>query len=362
MTDAPGQDRLVIRLLNQIESAVAAEAPALEHHPDDEMLALFAQGELHGHDRDELVRHLSECAACRQTAAAVMTWTGGESSEFARRTKPIKLWASRRRMAWAGVAAAASLLLAFATLFRLGSGRPPVAATEAEAYAQAADLLREGRFDTARTVVVDAARRGMESNRLRTIEAQALRQIPATLALAYAGCLTNFGFEIGGATARSATSAGSADKAEAALGILARSDPADDTAALNRGHALLSLGRPREALAEFQRVARRAPENAPARLGEGLASYALADYPAAELAFRSSLQLDANQTSARINLAMTLSEQGKIDQAVSAWNDVLAHSQGLSGDLRRAIQHQIDELQAARQPMQSPAPGPRPKD
>jgi len=211
-------------------------------------------------------------------------------------------------------------------------------------------------------VAAEAVHRGLESDRLRTVEAQALRRLPGTLALACAGRLTDFGFEIGGVTARSTAPGQAAGRAEEALKVLAPSGSDDDTVGLNRGHALLSLQRPREALAEFELVARRSPASALARLGEGLASFALTDYPAAEDAFRACLKLDPNQTTARIDLGMTLTEEGKIDEALAAWEEVLARPQGLTDEDRRAIQQEVEELRAARQRPMSPSPAPPSKE
>ncbi len=356
-TDAPEHDRLVARLLGAIERA-AEQTPSSDHHPDEETLALFALGELSGTERAELVRHLSECAACRQTAGSLMSWPEITQSVSSGHEKPRAVWGVTRSLAWVGLAAAASLLVAVGFLVRVSDrGVIGVATTEGEAYGRAVRLNEQGRFDEARTVVADAARRGIESDRLRSIDAQAVRRLPGTIALAYAGRLTDFGFEIGGATARSAAAGPSSGRAQEALGVLARSSLDDDAITLNRGHAFLSLQRPREALTEFQRVAQRSPGSALARLGEGLAFFALADYPHAEDAFRASLRLDPEQKAARINLAMTLAEEGKIDDALASWEEVLERSHGLTDEDRRAIEQEVDVLRAARKNSPPPASG-----
>jgi tetratricopeptide (TPR) repeat protein len=261
-------------------------------------------------------------------------------------------------IACGSLAAAASLLLAVGTLLRMSDpGKFGVAATEGKAYDEALGLTEHGRFDEARAVVAEARRRGTESDRLRSIESQALRQIRGALALAHIGRLTDFGFEIGGATARSAVPGRAGGQVEQALAVLAKSSSDDDLVALNRGHALLTLDRPREALAEFQRVTGRTPGAPLARLGEGLAFFALAEYPSAENSFRACFELDPNQITARINLAMTLSEEGKTDLALAAWDEVLAQPQSLSSDDRRAIAHEVAELRKASQRQPSPPPG-----
>jgi tetratricopeptide (TPR) repeat protein len=362
MTDVTGPDRLVSQFLREIDRADEAETPSSGPHPDEETLALFALGELRGPERDELVRHLARCEECRRTAGAVMSWPEIAESVPSEPAVPRTIRTLKGSMAWAGLAAAAALLVAVGLLIRLDVRGRSGATTEAEAYARATDRLGRSRFDEARAVAAEAAHRGLGSDRLRTVEAQALRRMPGTLALAYAGRLTDFGYEIGGATARSTAPGRAADRAEEALKALAPSGPDDPTVVLNRGHALLTLQRPREALAEFRQVEQRRPDSALARLGEGLALFALADYPAAEEAFRSGIRLDPDQAAARINLAMTLAEEGKIDEALAAWEDVLARPQGLTDADRRAIEQEVRELRAARPAPASPPAGPAKKE
>ncbi len=352
MAEVPGNDRLVTRLLGQIDRADGAEIQPFDRHPDEETLALFALGELREPERTALVRHLSECVACRHTAGALMTWTEIADSVSAQTLeRPRTDRRLRRLVGWISLAAAASVLLAVGLLIRFSDRGQigPIVTSESGVFARAEALIEKRQFDEARSVVAEASRRGITSDRLRALESQALRRIPTTLALAYAGRLTDFGFEIGGATARSAGSHPAADRAQQALKLLAGSGSDDAAVALNRGHALLTLQRPREALAEFRRVSDASSEAPLARLGEGLAQFASADYAAAERAFRACLRLDPNQSAARINLAMTLGEEGKIEEALAVWEQVRAHPRELSNEDRRAIQREVEELRAARQ-------------
>ncbi len=364
--EAPGNDRLLTRLLGQIDRAAQGNMPSQDAHPDEESLFLFALGELRDPERAELVGHLSECVECRQTASALMTWPEITKS-VAPQTfeKPGSGWRVRRPVGWISLAAAALVLLAVGSLIRFGDrGRTGLGATnESDVFAQAVALIEKGQFDEARSVVAEANRRGIASDRLRSLESQALRRIPATLALAYAGRLTDFGYEIGGAAARSAGTNPATGRAQQALEVLARSGSDDAAIALNRGHALLTLQRPRRALAEFRRVSGASSDAPLARIGEGLAQFALADYAAAERAFRACLRLDPNQSAARINLAMTLGEEGKIDEALAAWDEVLARPQVLTEEDRRAIRNEIEALRRARPGAPAPrAAGPAKKD
>jgi tetratricopeptide (TPR) repeat protein len=349
--DAPDDDRLVARLLREIDRTT--ENPSSSGgHPDEEILALFALGELRGSERADLIRHLADCAACRQVASAVVSWPAiSESRDKPRSAR--SLWKNKPRLAWVGLASAALVLIAVGMLIRFKeSGRGGV--TEGAVYAQAAGLLQRGQFDRVRAVVAEAAQRGIESDRLRLVDSQALRRIPATLALAYAGRLTDFGFELGGVVARGPAPDRSASQTEQALNVLVQSQSDDETIALNRGHAFLTLHRPREALTEFHTVAERSPNSTLASLGEGLAFFAIGDYPAAEKAFRTCLQLDSNQPAARINLAMALAEEGKIADALATWEEILAQPNALTDADRRAIQSEVEELRRAMERPSSP--------
>ena len=115
---------------------------------------------------------------------------------------------------------------------------------------------------------------------------------------------------------------------------------------LNRGHALLSLGQYREAQTEFEAIAARHPREPLAPLGAGLARFALADYPAAETAFRTCPQLDPDNAAARINLAMSLEEQEKFDEALATWEQLLSRS--LPDSDRQAILRQVEDLRQNR--------------
>ena len=342
MTTEPRlDDRLVHKLLLEADRALEAWPP--ENHPDAEALALFAAGALEGNERTALIRHLGNCVECRHVTSTIlslpeMASAGGRS--------PFRVLTGRSWIVWGPLAAAASILLMVGVLVQLQGRWVARGRAEGQTFAQANQLLQTGQFDQAQVVVADAARRGIESGRLRGIEAEAIRGIPNVLALAVAGRLSDFGFEIGGVTAREAPLKGTNDRARRAYELLARSPSDDVVIGLNRGHALLSLGQYREALTEFEAIAARHPREPLAPLGTGLAWFALADYPAAETAFRASLQVDPDNTAARMNLAMSLEEQGKYDEALTTWEQLLTRS--LPDSDRQAILRQVEELRQNR--------------
>lgn len=95
------------------------------------------------------------------------------------------------------------------------------------------------------------------------------------IALAYAGRLSDFGYEPGGIVARDAQDAARGNRAKRTLEQLQRADSGDVGMLLNRGHAWLTLGRLERAQADFDAAIKLAPANALAWLGRGLAHFML---------------------------------------------------------------------------------------
>ena len=183
----------------------------------------------------------------------------------------------------------------------------------------------------------------LQSERLQSLQAQVLRKIPAAMALAYLGRLSDFGFAIDGAVIKDIDPLDSKDKeAKAAYDLLARAGSEDIGVLLNRGHALLTLRRPQDALREFEKAAALPSSAALAWLGKGLARFMLDDFKAAEQDFRECLRLDPSNISAKINLAVTLSEEEQWAEAIAAWDAVLGEP--LDPQERKKIEQVIDKL------------------
>ena len=73
-----------------------------------------------------------------------------------------------------------------------------------------------------------------------------------------------------------------------------------------------------------------------------MAAFMNGDFEQAETAFGRTIRLDPEQVDARINLAMTLTEQGKLKEAVAAWEAVPRKS--LDEDTKRQIAEQVELL------------------
>jgi tetratricopeptide (TPR) repeat protein len=315
------EERMIVPLLRRLDAELEAAPPG--NHPDEELLALFALGQLDAAGRAEVVRHVSECLACRQATALILTSAAAEK-DAGQRIKD-KSWIYRPlsyvprpfRLPLVGLAVAAAVLLAVGLSMSL---RRP---SESSAVARAETLLRRGDFAAARTLLADARRRGVSSDRLRSLEAQAERELPGPDALALVGRLSDFGYDMDGVAARDADPAGPSEQLGHAYDLLAGCGSDDDTVVLNRGHVLLALGRPGPALAEFETVTARSPRQPLAWLGAGLAHFLLNDPAGAERDFRACLDLDAGNVAARINLAMTLEERGAAEAALAEWQRLL---------------------------------------
>jgi tetratricopeptide (TPR) repeat protein len=325
------EDRLITRLLRHLDADL--EAAPHGAHPDAEILGLFALGQLDPEERNEVIRHLAECVGCRQAVSMLLMSLDRSAVPEARRALPFR---PRRRWLLASVSAAAVLLLATAlSLLRH-------APAEAQVYARAEALLYQSDFPAARALLRDADRKGVRSDRLRNLHAQAERELRGPMALALAGRLSDFGFDLDGVAARAVKEPVQQPQLRRAYELLAECGSDEDAVVLNRGHALLTLGERAPALAEFEAVAARSPREPLAWLGVGLAQYLLQNYAAAERAFGTCLDLDANNISARINLAMTLEERGQPARARAEWQRVLAGP--LSPEDRAKIERAVSEL------------------
>ena len=197
---------------------------------------------------------------------------------------------------------------------------------DARFYDQAKEQLEHGQFDQAEETLSAAEKDGVQSDRLLSLNSQAERHLPAAVALSVAGRLTQFGYDTSGTMTKEFEPLPISQGAEKALDVLDSARQQELEAMLNRGHALLSLGQAKPALAEFDRAAKLDPKNAFAWLGRGMAGFMLDDYAAAEHDFRAALQLDPNSIAAQINLAMTLVEQGRKGDAIEIWQKLLKQS------------------------------------
>ena len=341
-------ERLLLPLLRALDEA--ADVDERDDHPDDELLALFAEGALDGPERDELLRHLDECVNCRRAASLLLSLLSDENEPAeTRRSRTLASPATaellRVRLRSAAVyVLAASLLVAAGLYFGFSANGPQVA--QRRAYDKAKGLLAAGRFAEARDFLAAAEERGTTSDRLRSLRSQAEREFPGRLALAFAGRLGDFGYEPGGIVARETGDGKLGRGLKGAYDLLKRSGADEQDAVLNRGHALLTMRRPREALDEFQRAVEMAPTEAMAWLGRGLAEFMLDDFDAAERDFRETRRLDGKNVAARINLALALEALDRRDDATATWNEVLEGATE-DGD-RKLAERAIRQLEAAK--------------
>ncbi|HUY36784.1 MAG TPA: zf-HC2 domain-containing protein [Pirellulales bacterium] len=359
-------ERLLLPLLRALDEA--ADVDERDDHPDDELLALFAEGALDGPERDELLRHLDECVNCRRAASLLLSLLSDENEPAeTRRSRTLASPATARALASPATARtlaspataellrvrlrsaavyvlAASLLVAAGLYFGFSANGPQVA--QRRAYDKAKGLLAAGRFAEARDFLAAAEERGTTSDRLRSLRSQAEREFPGRLALAFAGRLGDFGYEPGGIVARETGDGKLGRGLKGAYDLLKRSGADEQDAVLNRGHALLTMRRPREALDEFQRAVEMAPTEAMAWLGRGLAEFMLDDFDAAERDFRETRRLDGKNVAARINLALALEALDRRDDATATWNEVLEGATE-DGD-RKLAERAIRQLEAAK--------------
>jgi Flp pilus assembly protein TadD len=332
------REHLTRRLLEVGEGA--SDQSLNRDHLEDELLAQFCDGTLPASDRDEVVIHLADCRDCRSIVANVLH--AAEEAPEARATISLPqrgAWYSNMRIMLA--AAAAVLLLVTVWLLR-GPGRTG----EQVAYLTAKEALISGQFDRVESILNEANRQGAKSDRLISLRSQAKREIANPLALAAAGRLSDFGYDIGGVVARDPAALPHRTGLAAADELLANSQSKDLEMILNRGHLLLSEQKPKEALAEFEKAQKIAPKESLVWLGGGIAKFLLDDFARAESDFRHAQQLDPSNLDVQINLAMTLEEAGKTAEAITVWQELLKRQ--LDEDLRRKIESDIQRLKQER--------------
>jgi tetratricopeptide (TPR) repeat protein len=289
MNYEPQTDDAILRQV--LYRANAAQEDHAAADEADELLDLFLAGRLTGEDREAFLRYLDTNPSARTVVAASMQSWEKEAPQT------ISIEASKRSAfplrRFAGLALAASLLVATAVVvWRTGNERA---------------LLARNRVNN----------------------------------------LTELGYEFGGIAFRETTLPAENDRLEAALASLDQADQHDVNWRLNRGFILLRLSRPEDAQTAFQEALHDDPRNVDAWLGNGMASFILAKFNDAELAFRTCLELEPGSIHARINLAMTLTELDRVDEALGEWRKV--DRAGLSLDQQRAIEAEIQRLEQHQQ-------------
>jgi protein O-mannosyl-transferase len=89
------------------------------------------------------------------------------------------------------------------------------------------------------------------------------------------------------------------------------------------GHALVGMGRPREAIPQFQEALKINPDDANAHTNLGIALVHLGQLPEAIQEYREALQLNANLELTHYNLAIALAAAGQTQQAVDEYEQTL---------------------------------------
>lgn len=104
--------------------------------------------------------------------------------------------------------------------------------------------------------------------------------------------------------------------------------------------ALEKTGRTREAAAAYEAMLTRWPASLIALMGRGNTAHALGDLARAETAFRAATQHHASSAAAFNNLAQTLSDRGKLDEARAA----AQHAVALGGPLQARAEATLRDI------------------
>ena len=341
MTPNVHDDELLRRILLQTDQASETD---VEDHLDDDTLALFVEGALEEPQRTLVIGHLADCDECRRIVACLLH---DESVEEAQDFKSYPLVASENftktssplKSRPLAIISAATVLMATGFWFAIVANTGGKSQLARQTYRHAETLLASSDFDQTIQVIQAARRRGATSDQLLSLQSQAVRHLPGTLALGLAGRLTDFGYDVDGTVARGTSSqTGLSDARQ----LLESGRNNEVELLLNRGHLLLSAGDSLGAVSDFRRVIDQAPDNIWGHLGLGLAQFIAEDFSAAQGEFEHCLKLDPGNVSARINLAMTLQELDKTDEAVRMWQSLLGEK--LTTRDRELVERAMAEL------------------
>jgi len=307
---ATSEEKLLKEVLDRANTNVTIEDTA-----DLELLTMFVEGQLTRERATDVLELLDRDSEARETVSLLLKARGEQGNVEPRKKK--KAWKVRNVAIFAAVAA--SLLIVVGLLYLPGQLQR---SAENRAFQTAQRQLKEERYEEARQTLEESTSRGIESERLRQLHLQALLESPSPVALASLGRLSEFGYSLDGFAARAPISGQDLRRYESALNFIDKHSAGDEQTELNLGYTLLKLDRTVEAEKVFDSFLNSNPNSPSAWLGLGLARYLQHDLENAEVSFRQCLKSDSKNTAARINLAMTLTELGKLEQAFEQWKSV----------------------------------------
>jgi tetratricopeptide (TPR) repeat protein len=303
--------------------AARSQPPPDGEHPvqDEELLTCWSAGQLPDEQHAAVVEHLSQCSPCRRELAELIeacllqlppppaSPQGDEEPEpiVAAVLRPRRFW--RRVRTWGlGLAVAASLLIALALFLLPRDPGTDLARAEQDAYEAARAELEAGHYDRVVELIGKAADQGIDSGRLANLKLQAERKLPSETALASAGTLLAYGYDLGGVNPDKALPV--LDKQTKELlkqwEEAVKRHPQDAKLQENYGQFLLTLGRLEPARRHFEEAARLDTRDADARIGLGLVAFLAEEYDGALKQFEEALRLAPDSVAAHLNAAICL--------------------------------------------------------
>lgn len=311
-------------LRNLLELAEPGQSSEDVSHDADELFELFAQGQLAGEDREEFLQRLDADPPTRRAMSAYLNLlhseANSESETLTTRTTNARGWSSQVRLS--ALALAACLLLAVGLSVWRGG---PAGVAERQAYDKAAALAASASYDEAQETIQAARAAGVESTRLELLAARVAMHEPKPFDSAEAWSLRSFDYQFDGALMMDAeVDEEQVARLERASAVLDTVDPAEQLARLARARLLLRRNKPTEARDLFETILAGDPTHPAALMGLGVANFMLGgkQLDAAEASFRTFLKTQPDSFAGRLNLAMCLSEAGKLSEAVAEWQKV----------------------------------------
>lgn len=208
-------------------------------------------------------------------------------------------------------------------------------------YTLARSQLIAERFEEVLEIEHSVSSRIGVSSRLLNLKLQAERGVPAEYVLAYAGSLTDYGYELDGSSPQMALP--TIDQTTERLSQELQQAVAEHSNSvdlrLNYGQFLLYLRRFEEARGQFTAALVLDRRNPLARLGLGLLEFELREYKNALEHFEAVVKIDPDSLAGHLNAAICLEKLGRPADARQHWRR--AGRLANSTDLQQRIEARI---------------------
>lgn len=310
--------RFIDFLVQQLDRATATAPNPEGKCLEENTWALLADDALSPRERESLVEHISQCAACRRVACEIISEWHAAPADGAESGRPSASMLRRLILSRAvGVYAAAAVVILGVGLYFLSSR---TRRSEDDLLARAAHQIAVGQYEAAERELAAAMERGKASAAVMQLRGQAL--MGAALAMTAPGSakLTSLGHVgiLQRRTKELPTIPVPESRLKVALAMLreaANATPGSQGGWRDLGTALVVARRFQEAADAFGRWVQIDPDSAQAYNAHGLALYGAEQFAEAALAFQRASAVATEVSAYELNAAIACEEAGQLEQA-----------------------------------------------